>query len=105
MATTGITTYPAKGTILLSWPTLSGEVGLALTIDKYPDKTMTVVGAGTVLLEGSHDGISYSTMKDAQGVAITAATAGMYLIGGHTKFIRPTATGAAAVAIMGVATH
>lgn len=105
MATTGTATYPAKGVILLSWPTLSGEVGLALTIDKYPDKTMTVVGAGTVLLEGSMDGVSYSTMHDAQGNLLTAAAAGMYLLGGHTKYLRPTATGAAAVAIMGVATH
>ena len=103
MATTATATYPAKRTVLLSWPTLSGEVGIPMTIDKYPDKTLQVVGAGTVLLEGSQDGVTYATMKDAQGNALTAAAAGIYLIGGHTRFLRPTATGAAATYIMGVA--
>lgn len=62
-------------------------------------KSVQFVGTfdgGTIILEGSNDGVNYHTLTDPQGNAISKTAAGLEEIEETTRYIRPRCTVAGA---------
>lgn len=98
MATTVITTYPAKGLSLATWASLlTTENGNSISCARWADKTVQVSGTagvgGTVEIEGSNDGTNWGDLHDPQGNALTALTATVELIAENPMFIRAIVAG------------
>lgn len=49
-------------------------------------------GGATIVLQGSNDGSTFSTLDDVAGVAISATAAGIFDFNGHCRYIRPLVT-------------
>lgn len=105
MATTKFENFLQEGVWRAEWPALAnGEDGDAASLSKWPSKSVQVIGAGGVDIEGSNDGVTWAILDDATGSPLNAAT----MTGGiikdvlqNTAFIRPAnATGNAQVIII-----
>lgn len=73
------------------------NVGAPIDLPNYPDKSIQVVGVfggATVTIEGSNiPGVPvYSTLNDAEGVALTFTSAGLKQVLENTYWIRPVVT-------------
>lgn len=82
---------------LNEWGNLAnGDSGNPDSIPNNPDKTVSVSGTfgsgGTVVMEGSNDGVNYYTVKDPQGTLISFTAAGSAAIQENHRFIRPRVT-------------
>lgn len=92
----GITSLDGYGA---GWPAMAnGDVGAA--IDKFggfADKSMQVDGTfgagGTVIAEGSNDGVNFHTLNDPQGNPISITAAGIKTILESVLHVRPRVTG------------
>lgn len=102
MATTTTGTFLQEGVWRQEWAALANtEDGDAASLSKWPTKSVQVIGAGAVDIEGSNDGVNWATLDDTTGTALTAVTAEIRDILQNTAFIRPAnATGAAQVIII-----
>jgi hypothetical protein len=79
---------------LVTWtPLANGDSGSPYGMPGWADRSIQAVGVfgvgGTVVAEGSLDGVNYFTLKDPQGVAISKTAAGIFAISQIVKFIRP----------------
>ena len=76
------------------WETLTAsDVGEAKEYTYFNDRTVQVTGTfgGTVSIEGSNDGVNYTTLTDAAGSALEFTAAGLKLITEAPRYIRPSA--------------
>lgn len=90
---------PLGGVITVTWPTLtfSGtDVGAPISLAEYSDKTFQVFGtlgaAGAVLMEGSNDGVNWSSLSNRQGTAMSFTALGMNTSQDKPLFVRPRVT-------------
>lgn len=65
----------------------------SLEFPELGEISVQVIGSfgagGTVLIEGSNDGINYGTLTDPQGVALSLTAAGIKSVQQITRHIRP----------------
>lgn len=78
----------------VSWgPLANGDSGLPFGNPGFADRAVQIQGTfgagGTVVIEGSNDGINYITLTDPQGVALSKIAAAIRGITEITKLIRP----------------
>lgn len=85
--------------------TSTGDVGSALNMADFPDRSVQVLGpfgsGGSVTIQGSNDdGTTWATLRDPQGNNLTFTSAGLKAILELPQYIRPAVTaGDAATAI------
>lgn len=76
---------------------LNGDQGSAFSGSEYPDRCIQVVGTfgagGTMTLQGSNDGSTWATLKDAFGTPIALTAAGIVQIMEIPRYIRPSVVG------------
>ena len=98
---TGVPEY--NGAVVGQWTGLqNGDTGVPLAVPLYADKSVQVdTGAGIVwgasgamVLEGSIDGVTYFTLNDPQGNALTFATGTTRIeaVLENVVFLRPRVT-------------
>ena len=90
---TDIRTFGDHGHII-GWGTLgNGDSGTPLQMIGSADRSVQVEGTfgagGTVLIEGSNDGIIYRLLRDPSGTALSITSAGIAAILEISAFIRP----------------
>lgn len=93
----------AQGAHIWTWASITeADTGGPITPDlgaiTFSDKTVQMTGtwgAGTIILEGSNDGVTYSQLTDAQGNAISMTANGIETILENPAYIRPRATAGA----------
>lgn len=106
----GITTYPARGQISITWTNLqSGDWGSWEGSDSYPDKTVHVYGTfgtSTVQIEGTHASSGNPVVvKDGNGAAISnISTPTLAVIRDNPALIRPMLVGGSGASITVVVT-
>jgi hypothetical protein len=76
------TDFLEEGVVLAKWgPLANGENGNPAQLRKWPTKTVQVFGTfgvgGSVSFQGSNDGVSWATLKDSLGAALTFTSAGL----------------------------
>lgn len=80
-----------------TWAAMSngddGEVLSTEAIAQYLDRTFQVTGTfgagGTMVIEGTNDGVNYYTLDDPQGIPLSITTAGIYQVIQVTLKMRP----------------
>ena len=82
---------------LAVWATLlNGDDGAPFEFVDWADRTIQVFGTfgagGTVVLEGSNDGVNYSTLTDSNGVAMSYTAAAVKQINEAPRYVRPRVT-------------
>jgi Flp pilus assembly protein TadG len=95
-----VTTQTPQGqpdTILYTWtPLLNGDTGQGVPSATYADRTMSVTGTfgtgGSVQMEGSNDGATWSLVTDLSGATIVKVAAGVSVIAENPLFMRPHVT-------------
>jgi hypothetical protein len=71
-----------------------------IEIPEWSDRCVQVIGTfsgGTIVIEGSNDGVNWVTLSDLQGNAITKTAAFIEQIQEVTRFVRPRVSAGAAV--------
>lgn len=86
------------GNVIYTWSSLaSGDDGAPVGFTGSGDRTVQVLGTpgagGTVLIEGSLDGVNYSTLRDPSGVALSFTGPGLKAILENVVSLRPRVTG------------
>lgn len=75
---------------------LNGDVGAAVEIPDFSDKTVTFEGTfgtgGTIVFQGSNDGSNWYSLTDGQGNAISKTAAGIEAVAENPRYIRPSVT-------------
>jgi hypothetical protein len=72
----------------------------AIEIPEWGDRCVQVTGtfnAGTVVIEGSNDGLNFVTLTDPQGTSISKTAAFIEQVSELTRFIRPRVSAGATV--------
>lgn len=81
--------------IIVTWPGLatSGDVGVAVTLAAWSDKTFVVSGTFTgspaVVIEGSNDGTNWVSLSNRQGTAMSFTAGAMNTSQDRPVFVRP----------------
>ena len=88
------TVASGTGAKLIAWTgLLNGDTGAPLSLPDYADLTATFEGTfgagGTILLEGSLDGVNYITLTDPQGTSISKTAASIESVVEAPRYIRP----------------
>ena len=80
-----------------SWSGLgSGDDGLPISYVDYADRTVQVGGTfsgGTVIIEGSLDGLTYHTLTDPVGNDLSYTSADLSTVMEAVRYIRPRISG------------
>jgi len=101
-ADTGVQSLYGKSS-LVSWSALAtGDTGAPIQGVGLSDRSVQFTGTfggATVVLEGSNDGTNYVTLTDPAGVALSFTSAGLKQLLQITRYMRPSVSGGAAVAI------
>lgn len=84
-----------------SWVMSAGDNGNGVALAGWPNKTIQVIGSGTVDMQGSNDGgTTWSVLNDALGNALTTKATGLYSVGNNPGLIRPNNVTTAAVTVI-----
>ncbi len=75
---------------------LDPTVGESVTYSGSADRSVQIVGdfgtGGTLVIEGSNDGVNYSTLRDHLGNLLSFTTSDIRSIDQITQFLRPRVT-------------
>lgn len=79
---------------VISWSgLLNGDDGAPIEMPGSSDRSIQYQGTfgtgGTIILEGSNDGVNYHPLTDPQGNAISKTAAGIEAIMELTRYVRP----------------
>lgn len=79
------------------WEGLDGDDnGEALEMPAWSDRSVQFVGtfdSGTVILQGSNDGVTWATLQDLEGTAISTTSAALVSVMEITRYVRPSVSG------------
>lgn len=102
MATQNATLIEAgNSTQRASWVMSAGDNGNGVALAGWPDKTLQVIGSGTVDMQGSNDGgTTWSPLNDVGGNALTTKGTGLYTVRDNPGLIRPNNVTTAAVTVI-----
>lgn len=99
MATvTGTGKWISKRVHKQTWAAMANsDVGTALSAAQLADKSVQISGTfgagGTIIIEGSNNGgVSYSTLRDPQGTALSFTAADLKQILENADLLRPRVT-------------
>lgn len=98
--TTFTSTSPERDALLITWESMADgsvpKVGDAATVGQWRSKCVQVSGTfgvgGSLSMEGSNDGVVWSTLSDIDLGLITITAAAMHQIWESPRFIRPNLT-------------
>lgn len=109
MATAPVTpTYGPGGHangVLISWVVGAADVGIAFEGADFADRTVQFDGdfdSATVVLQGSNDGVTWFSLTDPQGNAISATSDKLEVIAEGPRFIRPSSSGGGGSTVVNV---
>lgn len=89
--------YGNNSFLRVLWSGLAvNDVGDAFVLSNYADRSFQVVGTfggAAIVVEGSNDGVNYSTLNDPQGNPISLSTAKIEAISELVVNIRPRVVG------------
>lgn len=91
-----------KAAVATWTPLATSDTGSPVTNTSFSDRSVQVngtFGGATCVIEGSNDGVNYITLTDTAGAALSFTTAGLRQVLQVTRFIRPSVSGGAGVAI------
>ncbi len=81
----------------VTWTALvKGDTGTPFRMPTFADRSVQIDGTfdtGTIVIEGSNDGVTYYTLSDSLGNAISRTTAALKAISEMTVWIRPNVAG------------
>jgi len=86
---------PGDGTaVMASWDNLDeSDTGpAAMEVTEYDSAVVQVIGTfngGTVVLQGSNDGVNWATVQDIAGDAISLTAAGISSLRDLPRYLRP----------------
>ena len=88
--------FPGESS-LISWTgLLNGDDGAPIQFGAFTDRSIQFVGTfgagGTIVLEGSNDGVNYVVLTDPQGNNISKTSASIEAISEATRYVRPRVT-------------
>jgi len=88
--------FPGESS-LITWADLqNGDDGEAVQFGAFTDRSIQFGGTfgagGTIVLEGSNDGVNYLPLTDPQGNPISKTTAAIEAISEATRYVRPRVT-------------
>lgn len=93
----GKTVAKQQGVLQTTWTPLgAADTGTPEELSRYPDKSVQIdgtFGGATAVLEGSDDGVTYFTVKDVYGTAVSSAVAARFDIRDVAYFLRPRTSG------------
>lgn len=97
MAVQPATLVVEKDAVLVTWGTLAnGDTGAPVDLPAHPDRTVHILGTfgvgGSVTLEGSNAGVTYTALTDASSTAITKTAAAIETVLEVPKYTRPNVT-------------
>lgn len=98
MPTRTLTRTPIAGNVdVVVWSgLLNGDDGQPLEAIDFSDASIQVGGTfgagGTIVLEGSNDGVTYFTLTDAQAAAISKSAAALEQLAEVCRYIKPHVT-------------
>ena len=92
--------YPINGNnnfLLVSWlPLANGDSGDPFILSQYSDRSVQINGTfgagGTVVLQGTNDGVNYTTLTDNQGNALSFTSTKLVQVMEICVAIRPLVT-------------
>lgn len=79
---------------LATWPILqNGDVGTPFQFTDWADRCIQISGTfgagGTLVFEGSNDGVNWATVSDTSGVALSLTSAGIKQMNEAPLYVRP----------------
>lgn len=83
---------------LVTWTLTGTDDGAPLQFGQWADRSVQVgitgdnFNAGTVVLEGSNDGVTWTTLRDPSSTALSFTAAGLKQVLEAVAYIRPRAT-------------
>jgi hypothetical protein len=90
---TPIKTYGDRGHVLSWTGLLNGDDGAPVEMPGSADRSVQFLGTfgvgGTIVLEGSNDGVNYVVLTDPQGNVISKAAAAIEGVLELTRWVRP----------------
>lgn len=103
-------TIPSTQTIVanglahvMTWAGLAGgDDGVAYEFGQFRDRSVQVDGTfngATCVIEGSNDGLTYTTLRNPFGDPLAFTTGGVQAVLEPVRFIRPRALGGAGASI------
>lgn len=99
MATRNATVTPLYSNVrLVTWTgLLNGDDGSPFEAYDFGDQSIQFGGTfgtgGTIVWEGSNDGVTYFTLTDVQTTAISKTAAALEQVTEATRYVRPRVTG------------
>jgi hypothetical protein len=101
MASVLNTQFLQHGVLQAKWTGLvTPDTGAPEELSRYPNKSIQIggtFGGATVTVEGSDDGVTYATINDVKGNAVSATSAARFDVVDVPAFLRPkTASGSGA---------
>lgn len=89
---------------LFTWtPVTQADTGAAIERGSYGDRSVHVKGTfgsgGTCLIEGSNDGVTFVTLKDSLGNAMSFTAEGIADVGPAVAYIRPRVSAGTGVSL------
>lgn len=88
--------FPGESSLIAWTGLLNGDDGAPIQFGAFTDRSIQFVGTfgtgGTVVLEGSNDGVNYVTLTDPQGNNISKTSASIEAISEATRYVRPRVT-------------
>ncbi|MCC7122274.1 MAG: hypothetical protein IT493_12020 [Gammaproteobacteria bacterium] len=83
--------------VLIAWMgLLNGDDGRPISLGDFADFCIQFAGTfgagGTIVFEGSNDGVSYFTLNDAQAAAISKTAAALEQVVEFPRYVRPRVT-------------
>lgn len=106
MATVDYTPAEVKGfgsyAHVITWSLGNADTGVPVEMPGSHIRSVQIsgtFGSATVVIQGSNDGVTYFTLTDAQGNAISKTTAAIENIQELTRYLRPSSSGGTGTAI------
>lgn len=88
--------FPGESSLIAWTGLVNGDDGAPIQFGAFTDRSIQFGGTfgagGTIVLEGSNDGVNYHPLTDPQGNAISKTTASIEAISEATRFVRPRVT-------------
>jgi hypothetical protein len=99
LATTRTITHIPTGQHLawaVAWTLANAEAGDQLEMPGASDRSVQVsgtFGGATAVLQGSNDGVTWNTLTDPQGNALSFTAGGLEAVLELTRYVRPSVSG------------
>lgn len=88
--------FPGESSVVAWVGLANGDDGDPVQLGAFSDRSVQFSGTfgsgGTVVLEGSNDGVNYVVLTDPQGNSISKTSASLEAVAESTRYVRPRVT-------------